>query len=166
MVSVNLSPRQFRQPDLSENIAQVLLETGLAPDSLILEVAENVLTEDSEAAGVTLQRLRNQRVSIAIDDFGKAYSSLALLKDWPVDTLNVDRSFIFGLGEGDDAAIVSGIINMVSDLGLNVIAEGVETSRQVVHLRTMGCSRAQGYYFSRPLPSQAVESLLERQSHR
>jgi len=165
MVSVNLSPRQFQQPDLSEAIAQLLGETGLAPESLMLEITENVLMEDMYAAGVTLQHLRDQRVSIAIDDFGTAYSSLARLKHWPIDTLKVDRSFIGGLGEGkDDDVLVSSIIDMAAGLGLTVVAEGVETSKQLACLRALGCQKAQGYYFSRPLPSQAITSLLERQS--
>jgi EAL domain-containing protein (putative c-di-GMP-specific phosphodiesterase class I) len=162
-VSVNLSPRQFQQPDLSESIARVLTETGLDPGCLILEITETVLMKESHAAGATLQRLRNLGVSIAIDDFGTAYSSLARLKHWPVDTLKVDRSFVAGLGEDeDDEVLVSGILSMAFGLGLTVVAEGVETSKQLASLRAIGCSRAQGFYFSRPLPSEEVASLLER----
>jgi EAL domain-containing protein (putative c-di-GMP-specific phosphodiesterase class I) len=163
MVSVNLSPRQFQQPDLGESVAQALLEAGLTPECLILEVTENVFMEDPHAAGATLQRLSDLGVSIAIDDFGMAYSSLTRLKHWPIDTLKVDRSFVAGLGEDeDDDVLVSGIINMASGLGLTVVAEGVETSKQLARLRTLGCSRAQGYYFSRPLPPEEIASLLER----
>ncbi|MBA2527089.1 MAG: EAL domain-containing protein, partial [Pyrinomonadaceae bacterium] len=163
MVSVNLSPRQFRQPDLGESIARVLLEAGLDPGCLVLEVTESALMEDSHAAGMTLQRLSSLGVSIAIDDFGTAYSSLARLKNLPIDILKVDRSFVAGLGEDEeDEVLVSGILSMASGLGLSVVAEGVETSKQLARLRALGCSRAQGYYFSRPLPSEAATSLLER----
>jgi EAL domain-containing protein (putative c-di-GMP-specific phosphodiesterase class I) len=141
----------------------VLLETGLDPGCLVLEVTENVLVEDSIAAGASLQLLRDLQVKVAVDDFGTAYSSLARLKHWPVDTLKVDRSFVAGLGEDEeDEVLVSGILSMASGLGLTVVAEGVETSKQLASLRAMGCSRAQGYYFSRPLPSEEVASLLER----
>lgn len=167
MVSVNLSPRQFRQPDLGESVARVLFETGLAPGCLTLEVTENVLMEDPHAAGATLQLLRNLGVSIAIDDFGMAHSSLARLKHWPIDTLKVDRSFVAGLGEDeDDGVLVSGILNMADGLGLTVVAEGVETSKQLAQLRALGCSRAQGFYFSRPLPRDEVAPLLERHFYR
>jgi diguanylate cyclase (GGDEF)-like protein len=163
MMSVNLSPRQFQQPDLGESVTQALLEAGLTPECLILEVTENVFMEDPHAAGATLQRLSDLGVSIAIDDFGMAYSSLTRLKHWPIDTLKVDRSFVAGLGEDeDDDVLVSGIINMASGLGLTVVAEGVETSKQLARLRTLGCSRAQGYYFSRPLPPEQIASLLKR----
>jgi diguanylate cyclase (GGDEF)-like protein len=162
-VCINISPRHFGQRNLNESVAKALREAGLDPGCLILEVTENVLMEDSHAAGETLQRLSDLGVSIAIDDFGTAYSSLTRLKHWPIDTLKVDRSFVAGLGEDeDDDVLVSGIINMASGLGLTVVAEGVETSKQLARLRTLGCSRAQGYYFSRPLPPEEIASLLER----
>jgi len=163
MVSVNLSPQQFQQPDLSEGVAQMLLEAELDPQCLVLEVTENILMGDSRAAGATLRRLKALGVSIAIDDFGTAHSSLARLKHLPVDTLKVDRSFVAGLGKDEyDEVLVSGIINMASGLGLTVVAEGVETSQQLARLRMLGCSRAQGYYFSKPLAPEEVASLLEQ----
>jgi diguanylate cyclase (GGDEF)-like protein/PAS domain S-box-containing protein len=162
VVNVNLSPRQFRQPDLGESIARVLLEAGLDPGCLVLEVTESALMEDSHAAGATLQRLSSLGVSIAIDDFGTAYSSLARLKHLPIDTLKVDRSFVAGLGEDEeDEVLVSGILSMASGLGLSVVAEGVETSKQLARLRALGCSMAQGYYFSKPLPRDEAAWLLE-----
>jgi diguanylate cyclase (GGDEF)-like protein/PAS domain S-box-containing protein len=163
MVSVNLSPQQFQQPDLSEGVAQMLLEAELDPQCLVLEVTENILMGDSRAAGATLQRLKDLGVSIAIDDFGTAHSSLARLKHLPVDTLKVDRSFVAGLGKDEyDDVLVSGIINMASGLGLTVVAEGVETSQQLARLHMLGCSRAQGNYFSKPLAPEEVTSLLEQ----
>lgn len=164
-VSVNLSPRQFRMQDLSGGVAKTLVETGLDPDCLTLEITENVFVQDSKAALLNLRRLRDLRVGVAIDDFGKAYSSLARLKEWPIDSLKVDRSFVAGLEDGTgDKVLVSSVINMASGLGVSVVAEGVETSGQLNHLRRLGCEKAQGYYFSRPLPSAAAASLLERQA--
>jgi Amt family ammonium transporter len=163
MVSVNLSPQQFQQPDLSESVAQMLLEADLDPECLVLEVTENILMGNPRAASATLRRLKDLGVSIAIDDFGTAHSSLARLKHWPVDTLKVDRSFVAGLGKDEyDDVLVSGIINMASGLGLTVVAEGVETSQQLARLRMLGCLRAQGYYFSKPLAPEGVASLLEQ----
>ncbi len=163
-VGVNLSPKHFRQRHLGETVARVLFETGIDPGCLVLEVAEDVLIEDSHAADTTLRLLRELRVNVAVDDFGATHPSLTRLKHWPVDTLKVDRSFVTGLGDNPDAdGFVSDTINAASDLGLTVVAEGVETSRQLARLRTLGCTRAQGYYLSKPLPSEAAASLLESQ---
>jgi EAL domain-containing protein (putative c-di-GMP-specific phosphodiesterase class I) len=163
-VSVNLSVQHFRQQNLGETVARVLFETGIDPGCLVLEVAEDVLTKGSHAADTTLRLLRRLRVNVAVDDFGATHSSLRRLKHWPIDTLKVDRSFVTGLGDNPDADVfVSDTINTASDLGLTVVAEGVETSRQLARLRTLGCTRAQGYYLSKPLPSEAAASLLESQ---
>ena len=163
-VSVNLSVQHFRQQNLGETVARVLFETGIDPGSLVLEVAEDVLTKGSHAADTTLRLLRRLRVNVAVDDFGATHSSLRRLKHWPIDTLKVDRSFVTGLGDNPDADVfVSDTISTASDLGLTVVAEGVETSRQLARLRTLGCTRAQGYYLSKPLPSEAAASLLESQ---
>ncbi len=164
MASVNLSPRHFRQRNLSESVTRVLCETGIDPECLVLEVAENVLMEDAQAADTTLQLLRELRVNVAVDNFGTAYSSLTRLKHWPVNTLKVDPSFVNGLGDNPDADVFfSDTINTASDLGLTVVAEGVETSKQLTRLRALGCSRAQGYYLSKPLTSEAAASLLQSQ---
>lgn len=161
MMSVNLSPKQFHRPDLVDGVAQALAQTGLDPRSLTLEITEDVLVKDAQLAGAVLGLLKNLRIRIAIDDFGTGYSSLSRLKYLPVDTLKIDRSFVSGLGENsEDKVLVSGMMDLASGLGLDVIAEGVETSRQLAQLRSLGCEMAQGFYFSKPLPSEEISSLL------
>ena len=161
-VSVNLSPQQLDHPELVESIIEVLVDTGLEPRSLMLEVTENVLIDDSSRVRADLQRLRDLGVRIAVDDFGTAYSSLSRLKCLPVDVLKLDRSFMAGLEKGDDGGeLVAGVLGLASGLGVEVIAEGVETARQLQRLRDVGCDRAQGYYFSRPVPGGNATALLK-----
>ena len=163
-VGVNLSPRQFLHPDLVEDLARILDETGLPPSCLELEITEGALSADAHFATLVLARLRELGVRIAIDDFGTGYSSLSRLKHLRVDTLKIDRSFVSGLGEDPgDGVLVSGMIGMALGLGLGVVAEGVETPKQVELLRRMGCRSAQGYHFAPPLDGEAAsESLLSR----
>lgn len=161
MMNVNLSARQFRQPNLVEEVAKTLQETGLDPSALELEVTESVVLHDAEAASKTLQQLRNLRVRIAIDDFGTGYSSLSYLRRLPVDTLKIDKSFISRLGkEVEDGAIVETIIRLAKVLGLTVVAEGVENAEQLARLQEMDCDHAQGYYFAKPLLSESIPTLL------
>ena len=163
-VSVNLSPRQFHQTGLVESVAQVLEETGLDSCSLALEITESAVMQNAQLARTILQRLKDSGVRIEIDDFGTGYSSLSRLKHLPIDVLKIDRSFVLGLGEYDeDEHIVSSIINLAFGLGLSVVAEGVETPEQAARLRTLGCEIAQGYYFSKPLSSEALDALLTSQ---
>ena len=160
-VAVNLSPRQFHQPDLSSRVAQILAETGLEPSSLELELTESLMVEDAESAIATLQQLKNLGVSISIDDFGTGYSSLSYLAQYPFDTLKIDRCFITNITDGcTNAAIVKAIIEMAHSLCLKVIAEGVETEAEKDFLWRYKCDTMQGYLFSPPLPAADFEQLL------
>ena len=158
---MNLSARQFRQPDFDKTIGRVLAETGLAPHRLELELTESILIQEPEAAADTLARLARHGVQISIDDFGTGYSSLAYLKRLPIDALKIDRGFVRDITVApDDAAIVTAIITMARALGLRTVAEGVETKEQLDFLRRQGCDTMQGYYFSRPVPAGDISRLL------
>ncbi len=160
LMSVNLSTRQFRHPHLARDPAQILQGTGLEPRTLALEITESV-AEDAQFAISALEELKDLGVQLMIDDFGTGYSSLSYLKNFPVDYLKIDRSFIAPLGKSpEDTALVAGIINLVHALGLEVTAEGVETAEQAEQLQNMGCDLAQGYYFSKPLPAETMPALL------
>jgi EAL domain-containing protein (putative c-di-GMP-specific phosphodiesterase class I) len=154
VMAVNLSPRQLSSPDLAGVVASTLRESGLPPSALCLEITESAIMEDPEAAHRILQGLRALGVRLAIDDFGVGYSSLSHLKYLlPVDMIKIDKSFVDGLlDDGDSRAIITAIVELAHALGVQAVAEGVETDDQAVALRAMGCHTAQGYFFSRPLP--------------
>jgi EAL domain-containing protein (putative c-di-GMP-specific phosphodiesterase class I) len=153
-ISVNLSPRQFRQKHLVAMVAQVLHDTGLAPQLLELELTEGMLMHHADDTVHTLVQLGEMGVHLAIDDFGTGYSSLSYLKRFPIDTLKIDRSFVKDLHDDkDDAAIVTAIVAMARGLGLGVVAEGVETEAQVAFLRSLSCDMVQGFHFGRPMPA-------------
>jgi len=160
-VAVNLSARQFHQPDLSSRVAQILAEIGLEPSSLELELTESLMVEDAPSAIATLRQLKSLGVSISIDDFGTGYSSLSYLAQYPFDTLKIDRCFISNINQGcTNAAIVKAIIQMAHSLCLEVIAEGVETEAEKDFLGRYKCDTMQGYLFSPPLPAGDFEQLL------
>ncbi len=160
-MSVNLSARQFRDPGLVERVGRVLAETGLDPAFLELEITESTVMHDSEAAIGTLRALKRLGVTLSVDDFGTGYSSLSYLKLFPIDVLKIDRSFVRDVTtDPDDAVIVRAIVTLAHSLGLAVVAEGVEEVAQAAFLRHVKCNELQGYYFSRPLPAEAVERLL------
>ncbi|ARS51010.1 diguanylate cyclase [Ectopseudomonas mendocina] len=155
-VAVNVSSRLFSRGELDLKVAQVLAETGLSPQQLELEVTESAIMEDPDAALSLLTRLRALGVRLAIDDFGTGYSSLARLKRLPVDKLKLDQSFVRGLPDDiEDAAIARAVIALGHSLGLNVLAEGIESPAQVDFLRALGCDYGQGYHFGRPAPVTA-----------
>jgi len=161
-LAVNLSARQFAQPDIVESVRQILRETGLPPAWLKLELTESTLMGDPEAALVSMRRLKALGVSLAIDDFGTGYSSLAYLQRFPVDVLKIDRSFVRDLPReaSDSRELVRAIMALARSLRLGVVAEGVETREQLELLAELGCEAVQGYYFSPPLPeAQMVEYL-------
>ena len=161
VVCVNLSPRHFRRPGLVDEIVETLQNTGLEPSSLGLEITESAVMEDARSTVTTLRELAALGVQLAIDDFGTGYSSLSYLKHFPVSFLKIDRSFVDGLGEGSkDGAILEAVIGLARSLGMTAIAEGVESAEQLAQLREMGCEMGQGYYFTRPLSSEAVSALL------
>ncbi|WP_371371998.1 putative bifunctional diguanylate cyclase/phosphodiesterase [Sporomusa aerivorans] len=162
-VSVNLSGRQFHQPDFIGQINRVLAETGLAPDYLELEITESIALADVDYTIAILKELRLMGINIAIDDFGTGYSSLSYLKRFPITTLKVDRIFVQDAArDAQDAAIISAIIILAHNLNLKVVAEGVETADQMVFLRERCCNIMQGYLFSRPLPAVQVTALIDR----
>lgn len=162
-VAVNLSARQLNSPSLTATVASVLAETGLDPKYLELEITESMLMQDIELTIATLDALADMGVMIAIDDYGTGYSSLAYLKRLNVDVLKIDQSFVRGISmDTDDEAIVASTVSMAHKLGLAVIAEGVETEAQLEYLRLNACDRVQGYLFSRPVPANEIQVLLQR----
>jgi len=161
-VSVNLSPRQFRQKGLVDTIRNILEETGQSPELLELEITESTLMHDADETLDKLRQLAEMGIKLAIDDFGTGYSSLAYLKRFPVHKLKIDQGFVRDLGQDrDDAAIVSAIIVLGAALGLNVLAEGVETDEQLTMLISHNCHQFQGYLFSRPLPPSEAERIFK-----
>ena len=160
-VWVNLSPRQFHRSDIVERVSVVLGETGLDPGCLGLEITERVVMDDAESTIETLRRLRAMGVRLAIDDFGKGYSSLNYVKRFPVDCLKIDRSFVGGIHvHPEDLAIVQAVTTLGRALGMEVVAEGVETAGQLEMLRGLGCDQGQGYHFARPMPAGEAAAFL------
>lgn len=163
IMNVNLSGKQFSQPDLIDQLKNILATSGIAAKGLKLEITESVVMEDVDSAIAVLKEMKSLGVKLGIDDFGTGYSSLSYLSRFPTDTLKVDKSFVGRMelaGEGENVAIVRTIITLAHVLGMDVIAEGVETSQQLAKLRSLGCEYGQGYFFSKPLPSEAIEELL------
>jgi EAL domain-containing protein (putative c-di-GMP-specific phosphodiesterase class I) len=159
--SINLSARQFRDPALSDKVRQALRAHDLDPGCLELELTESCVMDDPEASISILREFKEMGVRVAVDDFGIAYSSLGYLKRLPIDRLKIDRSFVRDIPDDvDDAAITATIIAMAHNLGLQVIAEGVETRQQLEFLRLKSCDELQGYLFSRPLSGRDLHVLL------
>ena len=166
-VAVNISARQFGKQDIIGTVARVLRETGFDPHLLGLEITESLLMEDIQANSRLLEELKTsvEGLEVSIDDFGTGYSSLYYLKTLPIDVLKIDQSFIRDITtDPDDATITTAIINLAHNIGLKVIAEGVETEEQLAYLREKFCDEAQGYYFGRPLPADEFTRLLEREA--
>lgn len=162
-MSVNLSVKQFSQPGLIEFLDRVLQETGIDGSCLKLEITESVVIDNPGSALGILQQLRQRNVQLCIDDFGTGYSSLSYLNSFPFNTLKIDRSFVMRLGqEQENSEIVKAILNLGLSLGMNVIAEGVETGEQLTQLQNLNCSYGQGYLFSRPMDSQTMTDFLLR----
>jgi EAL domain-containing protein (putative c-di-GMP-specific phosphodiesterase class I) len=157
-MSVNLSARQLRHDGIVDTVRAILQETGLRPRSLVLELTESMLMEPKGVTGRTIRELADLGVSLAIDDFGTGYSSLSYLKNFPVSTLKIDRSFIAGITtDPDDSAITTAIIALARAMELEVVAEGVETEAQADFLRDKGCHRIQGYLVGRPMAREEFE---------
>ncbi|MDB5749151.1 MAG: diguanylate cyclase [Massilia sp.] len=160
-VAVNLSARQFGAPDLLEGLEAVLLDTGMEPKYLEIELTESLFMSDITPAVDLLHRMKALGVNLSIDDFGTGYSSLSYLSRFPIDVLKIDRSFVADITrDANDEAIVTSIIALAHNLKLAVIAEGVETAEQLDYLRRHGCDEMQGYYFSPPLAGAEFEQLL------
>ncbi|RFC39044.1 MAG: PAS domain S-box-containing protein/diguanylate cyclase (GGDEF) domain-containing protein [Candidatus Nitrotoga sp. LAW] len=160
-VAVNLSAVQFRQNNFGEMIKEILREYELDPSGLELEITESAVMHNAEASIALLLELKAMGLKLAVDDFGTGYSSLSYLKRFPIDKLKIDQSFVRDITvDSDDAVIVSTIINMARTLKLKVIAEGVETAEQLSFLKHQECDEIQGYYFSKPMPPEKINSLL------
>ena len=161
-ISVNVSVRQFRHPEFIDEIVSCVQRAGIRPDRLKLELTESLLVENLEATIAKMRKLKDMGLRLSVDDFGIGYSSLSYLKRLPIDELKIDRSFVQDiLTDANDAAIATTIINLCRNLGLEVIAEGVETEEQRAFLARQGCHRYQGYLFCRPLPAAELEAFID-----
>ena len=160
-VIVNLSAGQLRLPGCEETIREALSRSGLSPESLSLDVTETAFIDALESNRRALERIQATGVRISIDDFGMGYSSLSYLKRLPADALKIDKSFVKGFGKvAEDTAIVRMVIDVAHTLGLEVVAEGVETWAQATLLAETGCDMAQGFHFAEPLPPEAAAQFL------
>ncbi|MDP9344687.1 MAG: amino acid permease [Actinomycetota bacterium] len=161
-VTVNLSACQLFKPDVVNRLATILDAADLPVGAIGAEITESALMEQSEASIAVLQRLKDLGMTLLLDDFGTGYSSLAYANRFPIDVLKIDRSFVSDLAKEDASTIVGAIINMARGLGVDVIAEGIETEQQADRLRSLGCERGQGYLFARPMPAGDIDALLDR----
>jgi EAL domain-containing protein (putative c-di-GMP-specific phosphodiesterase class I) len=160
-MAVNIANRQLREPDFVSDVQEILDETGLDPSRLELEVTETSVMKNDQKTLEALQELRKIGVRLAVDDFGTGHSVLTYLRDFPLNTLKIDRSFINGVAtEGKDAAITSAVIAMAHRLDLRVVAEGVETEDQLSFLTQHDCDECQGFLFSRPVPASEIGEIL------
>jgi diguanylate cyclase (GGDEF)-like protein len=161
-MNVNLSVRQLSDPNLVQDVKEVLLETGIPPATLKLELTESSLMTEIDAAGSVLADLQALQVGLKLDDFGTGYSSLSYLRTQRFDSLKIDRSFVSRLGtDPEGLAIIETILNLAQELKMNVVAEGIETERQLAELIRLGCETGQGFYFSAPLMAEEAENLLK-----
>jgi EAL domain-containing protein (putative c-di-GMP-specific phosphodiesterase class I) len=166
-IAVNLSARQLYSKDLLEEVAQSVRESGLSPDRLVIELTETAVMRNMDIARKNLQALQDLGMRIALDDFGKGYSTLHVLTRIPVDVVKIDRSFIQGIPEDKEkAALVEAILTMAHGLDKRVVAEGIEHAGQNRWLIRMGCDHVQGFHFSYPLPPQQTEALLRAECSR
>jgi predicted signal transduction protein with EAL and GGDEF domain len=164
-ISINLSARQFARPDLVQQIRQILAETQIDPHTVRLEITESVSMADSERTVCVLSELRQLGVRFSIDDFGTGFSSLSYLHRFPLDLLKIDRSFVSRMAlDKDSLSIIQTILSLARNLGMEVVAEGTETEAHVAQLTSLDCEYGQGYFFSRPLQSDAARTLLKSQS--
>jgi EAL domain-containing protein (putative c-di-GMP-specific phosphodiesterase class I) len=163
-IAVNLSAKHFNQKSLLNDVVQTLSDFGIPANCLELELTETSVMQDADATIAMMQRLKDVGVLLALDDFGTGYSSLSQLKGLPLDSLKVDQSFVRGLPDDrDDLAICTAVIAMGQALGMNVIAEGVETPEQLAVLRSLGCDQVQGYLFAKPMPADELfKFVMER----
>jgi EAL domain-containing protein (putative c-di-GMP-specific phosphodiesterase class I) len=160
-MAVNLSARQLQRTDIVREVASVLLESGLPPECLVLEITESVMMQDMALSNERLTQLKQLGVQLAVDDFGTGYSSLNYIRRFPVDILKVDKSFVDGVNEGgEESALTAAIIDLAGILNLRPVAEGIERADQLEKLLELGCELGQGFYFSKPLTLEGVLELL------
>ncbi len=161
IVSVNISSKQFQQDDFVNKVTEIINESGLNPRNLTLEITETIAISDIKHTIEVLNRLRSLGIAVAIDDFGTGYSSLSYLNEMSVNELKIDRSFIWDIERNDKNKLISNtIIVLAKQLGLRVIAEGVENSEQLYILKEMNCDIAQGYHFSRPVTKERIDEMI------
>jgi len=165
-ISVNLSGRQFSQPDLIDRISEILEETGLKASSLKIEITESAIIENIDAAALMLKKIKALGVRLSLDDFGTGYSSLSYLHRFPIDTLKIDRSFVSRINLPKNAEIVKTILTLASNLGMDVVAEGVETRDQIIQLTGLNCEYVQGYLLSKPIDGRAMRELISEIYHK
>ena len=162
-IAVNVSVRQFIHPDFLAVVEQILEETCLPVNYFEIEITESLFAEDMDKISGTLKALRDKGVAVSVDDFGTGYSSLSRLKDMPIDCLKIDRSFVLGVdSRKNDQSIISAILSMAKGMDIRVIAEGIDNDRQLDFLIEKGCTEAQGFLFSRPLPAEKIEDILKQ----
>lgn len=162
-VSVNLSPKQFAQPDIVERIEEILDDVGFDPGSLKIEITESALMDNADSAAEIFRRIKDRNIKLGLDDFGTGYSSLSYLHRFPLDTLKIDRSFVSRMdAHGENEAIVRTIVSLARNMDFQTVAEGIETVDQFACLRDLECLYGQGYYFSKPMPPDEAEELLSK----
>jgi EAL domain-containing protein (putative c-di-GMP-specific phosphodiesterase class I) len=160
-MSVNLSARQLQEPELVHDVAAVLRESGIEPETLVVEITESVMMADTDFSVTRLKELKMLGVSLAVDDFGTGYSSLNYIRRFPIDILKVDKSFIDGIAEGgEESALTEAILQLAHVLKLRAVAEGIESKDQFDRLIELHCEMGQGYLFARPLEKKAIEALV------
>jgi EAL domain-containing protein (putative c-di-GMP-specific phosphodiesterase class I) len=160
-IAVNVSIRQLREPDFIRVVESALNTSGLPAEALIIELTENMIMENAEGNIVKLQQLKQLGVKLSIDDFGTGYSSLSYLQRFPLDQLKIDRSFISEIRSADERVpIVKAVISLAHDLGLSVVAEGIESEQQLEHIRGFNCEQYQGYLFSKPVSVEIFTQLM------
>ena len=159
-INVNLSSKQLMQPDVVEQIGRILKETGIHPRYLKLEITESVIMDSAEFAMTALSQLKAMGLQVQMDDFGTGYSSLSYLHRFPIDVLKIDRSFIMEMNAKNNSKIIQTIVMFAHNMDIGVTAEGIETEEQMVQLQEMDCETGQGYYFSRPVETEAVDALI------
>ncbi len=164
-ISVNLSCKQFIQPTLVEQVLDILQESGLDPCSLKLEITESVVMERGDYAMRVLEQLSKAGIELSLDDFGTGYSSLSYIHRFPVSALKIDQSFIKRIGGEQNGEIVRAVVALARNLGLEVVAEGIETVVQLDQLRALGCEQGQGYYFSEPVGEESATLLIQKEAH-
>ena len=164
-MSINLSARQLQSPTIVDDVSDALRASGIAPETLVLELTESVMMGDAEVAVQRLHDLRALGVRLAVDDFGTGYSSLNYIRQFPLDMLKVDRAFIRDINEGgENGALAEAIIDLAKVLNLRAVAEGIEDASQLERLKELDCGLGQGFHFYKPMTREAVEALAQRQA--
>lgn len=165
-ISINISPRQFSQPDLAAQVRQIITETGIDPRTVRLEITESITAGDVERVVHVLSQLKDVGIRLSINDFGTGYSSLSYLQRFPLDILKIDRSFVSAMEKSEESLqIIRTIMALANSLGMSVVAEGAKIEEQVSQLKSLGCEFGQRYFFSKPIDAAAIRSLLRGPAH-